>query len=172
MNIHDISKQIRAFADELDAVKATEQPNDSPPWIEHKGGPCPLRDDEVEEWEWRVRSGLETGSLTVRKPSSANWNHTGSLGDIIAYRVLKARKPAPKQPLGPSDVPPGSVLRMNGRNYWVAVIHAGPTSVSYHTGSFNEVLGYDKLQDEGWQINRPKHRDADGNPTLWEACER
>jgi hypothetical protein len=107
MNIHDITKQIRAFADQLDAVKAPEKPDDGPPWIEWRGGPCPLRDDEVEEWEYKFRKhkaeSVEPARRSTSQPSIISWTHENLGGAIIAYRVLKARKPAPKQPLGPGD---------------------------------------------------------------------
>jgi hypothetical protein len=77
------------------------KPDDSPPWIEHKGGPCPLRDDEVEGFEFKIRTGKASGPST--SPSVWRWTHEGNHGDIIAYRVLKTRKPAPKQPLGAGD---------------------------------------------------------------------
>jgi hypothetical protein len=100
MNIHDITKQIRAFADELDAVKATEQP------------------------------------------------------------------------LGPQDVPPGSVLLsssggVNGMQWtWVYCVKA--RGVEIHG---RDCITWAELK-EHWKINRPRHRDENGNPTLWEACER
>ena len=170
MNIHDITKQIRAFADELDATKTPEKPDDSPPWVEWHGGECPLRDDEVEEFEFKTRTG---SSGLLETPSAWRWSHDGNCGDIIAYRVLKAKKPAPKQPLGPSDVPIGSVFtnQTDGSYYTPCLVSHAIDGIYFHdTEAFRKT--YKELQAEGWKINRPKHRDADGNPTLWEACEK
>jgi hypothetical protein len=170
MNIHDITKQIRAFADELDAVKAPEKPDDGPPWIEWHGGECPLRDDEVEEFEFKTRTGKASGTFT--SPSLWCWTHDGNSGDIIAYRVLKACTPTPKQPLGPQDVPPGSVLLSSsgGANgmQWTQVFCVKSRGVEINN---RDCVTWAELKNH-WKINRPKHRDENGNPTLWEACER
>jgi len=66
------------------------------PWTEWHGGPCPLRDDEVDEWEWKARiGGREMGARTA-PPSEYRWKHTREDGDIIAYRVLRGKaKPEP-----------------------------------------------------------------------------
>lgn len=67
-------------------LKSEKQP-EAPAWILHDGGPCPLKDEEVEEWEIKFRNGsLWTGTTT---PSFARWNYKDLNGDIIAYRVLK-----------------------------------------------------------------------------------
>lgn len=207
MNIHNISKQIRAFADQLDATKASEQPapftlpiqtlvadqvtatpemqdaasrvlaeelqldpDDGPPWIEHKGGPCPLN-DEVEEWEFLFRDG-DTSKILHARPASLRWTHVGDSSDIIAYRVLKAKKPTPKQPLGPQDVPPGSVLLSSSGNangmQWIQVLWVKARGVEING---RDCITWAELK-EHWKINRPRHRDENGNPTLWEACER
>ncbi len=62
--------------------------DDGPPWIPHDGGPCPLKDEEVEEWEWKLRDGQIVGGPF--DPSKRIWSHTyENTSDIIAYRVLK-----------------------------------------------------------------------------------
>jgi uncharacterized protein YodC (DUF2158 family) len=58
-----------------------------PAWIPHDGGPCPLKDEEVEEFEFRIRDGKVSGNVFV--PSGWRWSNDGTTGDIIAYRVLK-----------------------------------------------------------------------------------
>lgn len=171
MNIHDITKQIRAFADQLDAVKATEQPNDSPPWIEHKGGSCPLNDDEVEEFQIKYDYG-DIYDYDIPPSTLHSWENTGRCHRIEAYRVIKAREPAPKQPLGPQDIPPGSVLLsstagVNGTQ-WIQVLCVKSRGVEIHR---RDCVTWAELK-EHWKINRPRHRDENGNPTLWEACER
>jgi hypothetical protein len=94
-------------------------------------------------------------------------------GDIIAYRVLKAKKPDPKQPLGPSDVPPFSVVRHPGwsEHGW-RYVEVIPTGVLLVSAPEDRIVPFDEMKRDGWLINRPKHRDENGNPTFWEACER
>lgn len=66
------------------------------PWIEWHGGECPLRDEEVEEWEYKFRQYPNEVTEIARKASSTPnemvWRHDGSPGDITAYRVLKWRE--------------------------------------------------------------------------------
>jgi hypothetical protein len=246
MNIHDITRQIRAFADELDAVKAPtplpiqplaadqvtatptmqnaasrvleEEPEESDPyaelkaahaagkviqamclkgewkdmhysplwnlslskyrikpdeipWIEWHGGECPLRDDEVEILEYKLADRGRASQDS--KPSELRWPHAGSPGDITAYRVLKARTPTPKQPLGPEDVPPFSLIRRKPEQNHGQQWHWRTVSYVHGIGIQCGDRGY-KWEDlqKDYEINRPRHRDADGNPTLWEACER
>ncbi len=64
-----------------------------PEWITHDGGPCPLVDSEVENWEYQMRNG--TIHKSAKKPSGASWERMGREHecDIIAYRVTKRREP-------------------------------------------------------------------------------
>lgn len=62
---------------------------EAPPWIEWKGGPCPIP-DTVKRWEYRCRDGF-----TCRTPGSpsryslAGWEHRGCHENhFVAYRVL------------------------------------------------------------------------------------
>ncbi len=72
-------------------------------------------------------------------------------------------------PLGPEDVPPGSVFRSKDQPdtaFWAVA--------QVWTGGFylrGENVDW-PLAMERMEINRPKHRDADGNPTLWEPCHK
>lgn len=79
----------------------SEGPHGEPTdWISWHGGECPLKDDEVEEWEYKMRSG----KCNVTKTDRMNeyWCHEDLPGDIIAYRVLKwKKKPARESP--PTD---------------------------------------------------------------------
>ena len=226
MNIHAIAKQIRSFADELEAAK-TEKPDpyaelkkahaegkkiegliggywlpaphpkwkypvetyrvaesklpetcnvprakpDETPWIEWRGGHCPLKDEEVEEWEYKLRGGA---IYTYRQPESLRWTHrqpTPNLDDIISYRVLKWRKQEPKKQLGPEDVPPGSVikasdiiqaqvLRVNKESVYILGQRGTPYEVEF-----------EELQKD-WQINRSIPLTGKWNPGAWEACEK
>lgn len=65
---------------------ALELPEVTPPegdWIEWKGG----------EWVKHPRIAVEvvfrSGSAAKARAHTYDWSHTGSLGDIIKYRVIK-----------------------------------------------------------------------------------
>ena len=63
------------------------------PWTEWHGGECPLIDEEVEEWQWKLSDGTtHAGILDVYPPQGRKWNHLGNGLDIIAYRILKWRE--------------------------------------------------------------------------------
>lgn len=260
MNILDITKQIRAFADELEAKNkpTPEAPPftlPTPPpgikWHREDGwtaemlppGTRPLCKDEpndlrTDEYCCGTGDGWDVQSIRHARPQSSRgfWRTTRSLlftheghewtwhragdpmpcdgnaclhyimfdghisrsGDIakhlvwsddmgkqniIGWRYADAEKPAPKQKLGPSDVPPGSVFRpksWKGASSYITLasvrqmvvylncIDLDKTECDQANGS---AVSWDVLR-EMWLINRPKHRDASGNPTLWEACER
>jgi len=82
------------------------------------------------------------------------------------YRI----KPEPvRVPLSAADVPPGSVFRLNisetGFDAYASIENFGVVLAN----RLGERFAWSKLQQD-WLINRPRHRDADGNPTLWEPC--
>lgn len=59
-------------------------------WIEWAGGECPVSPDALIQVQFRIdtreqaaRSEFEDGDCALV------WEHSGSLGDIIAYRVVK-----------------------------------------------------------------------------------
>lgn len=153
----------------------TEKPDDSPSWIEWRGGECPLDDEEVEEWEYEMRNGAVEGVDESGCPSRRRWEHIGVETDIIAYRVLKARTPTPKQPLGPEDVPPGSVFRFKGSDdatAWQTPLELQHYGVCFHNGSGSVMWkkwGYPMLN---YEINRSIPLTGKWNPEAWEACER
>lgn len=68
----------------IKAVRA--KADDGPAWIPHDGGPCPLNDEEVEEFEVLWSDGRTS---RLNRPSTWHWNHRGGCGDILKYRVLK-----------------------------------------------------------------------------------
>jgi hypothetical protein len=141
---------------------------DEIPWIEWHGGECPLKDEEVGSWEVRY-SNDDTMRLTIPPSKGTGWKG----GDLYkAYRVLKTREPKPnKVKLGPEDVPPNSVFRLHDADIGYEV----PCEVSQEGVTFADDTGnFTKTWEElrHWQINRPRHRDQDGNPTLWEPCEK
>ena len=83
-----------------------EQPkpaDDGPPWIPHDGGPCPLKNEEVEEWEMQFRNDVE--HTTKDRPSKHDWDHTQDDEDIIAYRVHKWKSGHGPQSAKPEPAP-------------------------------------------------------------------
>lgn len=97
----------------------------------------------------------------------------GFIAPPEAYRI----KPEPQWlPLGSDDVPPGSVFRQSETTAsctWYSVLCIHDLGVCFHAGGKDAfTLTYAELERLPWQINRPRHRDADGNPTLWEPCRK
>ena len=147
-------------------ITVVEQP-DEIPWIEWHGGPCPLKDEEVEEWEYKFDSGVHIKE-PCEKPSAYNWGMDGD--GILAYRVLKTRTPKPKVPLGPEDVLPGSIFIVPTRkpSTWHAVTGVYEDCVQLDHGDFP----FDELMEDGWQINRSIPQTGKWNPDAWESCEK
>jgi len=89
-------------------------------------------------------------------------------GPVGLYRI----KPEPvRVPLTAADVPPLTLIREQGwpTGTWEIITGIEIGGVRYGS-EFKSYKQWDELQDEGQKINRPRHRDADGNPTLWEPC--
>ncbi len=101
------------------------------------------------------------------------WDTTlGESYQLLGWRY--ADKPEPREvDLGPEDVPPNSALRLAT---WDAGVHVMPSvwrsGVSFAIREKVDFTTYTNLRRDGWLINRPRHRDADGNPTLWEPCSK
>jgi len=77
-------------------------------WIPWGGGDRPV--DQSVEVEYRMRDG----EVLSRRAGLLYWKHHQPLNhDIIAYRIAKAPEPQ-WRPLGPDDVPPGSIIRKIG----------------------------------------------------------
>ena len=146
------------------------KPDDSPAWIEWRGGECPLKDEEVGEWEYRLRDGSLIPSHLDVKPSGLSWRHYKYGTDIIAYRVLKWREKKPKFPLGPDDVPPGSIFIVPTRrpSTWHAVAGVYEDCVQMDHGD----VPFDELMEDGWQINRSIPLTGKWDPEAWENCEK
>jgi len=141
---------------------------DEIPWIEWRGGPCPLKDEEVESFEFKTSIGP---GGPCSKPSSWNWSHNDHCGDIIAYRVLKWREPKPKVPLGSEDVPPGSVIKtMEVIQAQILRINKEAVFILGSRGTPYEVT-FEELQSD-WLINRSIPMTGKWNPTAWEPCEK
>jgi len=148
------------------------KPNDSPPWIEWRGGECPLKDEEVEKWEFRYRGEDKMTIPCAPHPSTYRWSHENKLGDIIAYRVLKWRDKKPKVQLGPENVPPQSVLLSSsaGANgtRWMQVLCVKAAGVEINGRA---CIPWTELKTH-WQINRSIPLTGKWNPNAWEACEK
>ena len=149
------------------------KPDDSPPWIAWHGGECPLKDDEVEEWEYMLRDKSITKTSNSPSRLKVYWLNDDHVEDIISYRVLKWRKQEPKKKLEPEDVPPGSALRSPS---WEYGGHVTPNVflgvVCWANTSGNVHLSYEQLMKDGWQINRSIPVTGKWNPDAWEACEK
>lgn len=55
------------------------------PWIEWKGGKCPLNPTVLHQR--RYRDGAEGGWTTTRNAGPLQWKHDGGNADIVAYRL-------------------------------------------------------------------------------------
>ena len=81
------------------------------------------------------------------------------------------RKPKPvRVPLGPEDVPPGSVLRghaWTGKHCYITVSEVTPNGV--HVKRLPEPLSFDSLQ-AGWHINRSLSLTGKWDAAAWEPC--
>jgi len=171
-------------------------------WIPWAGGECPVEPESrptvmfrnketrdtkpAKDWVWHdsdgqwiiiayrpdpyghLRQALADGKTVQIVDSERNWVDLASPGfDAPPYRYLI--KEPQRLPLGPSDVPPGSVVRKSDwpEGTWEVVHGTEVTGINWDEGNekFDSIM-------EDWQINRPRHRDADGNPTLWEPCRK
>ena len=143
--------------------------HDGKDWTWHRpGDPCPCGESSLVHY-------LDTKGRAYG-PEIAAKRFTEFGADypwpIIGWRY--ADKPEPREvDLGPEDVPPMSIFKReswDGNKNWLAV--------SQLTEGFVVLLGnedhvtFEELRKEEYQINRPRHRDADGNPTLWEPCSK
>ena len=96
----------------------------------------------------------KTIQILASRRGCEDWEETISLDFSCApdcYRI----KPEPVMvPLGPEDVPPGSVLRKGcwPEHAWQMVVFAGTTHVT--TGS-NHLAYYSELMGDKWVIKRP-----------------
>ena len=129
----DNAKAFQEFQAEIEAVWEGK-PTDGPPWIPHDGGPCPLKDDEVEEWEVRYVTGVS--ARWAFPISQGGWECPPTEG-YTHYRVHKwkpghgpqaAQYHMPKlpNPLAPLWTPkPGDVVRLKsgGQNMTVELVN-------------------------------------------------
>ena len=151
-------------------LERIELPSFILPWIKWHGGKCPLKDEEVEEWERQYRNGTTGNGV---KPSAFDWLNRGWNNDIIAYRVLKWREKKPKVPLGREDVPPFSVIRRNPEQdhgqqwHWRCVSYVHGAGVQCGNRGYE----WEELQRD-YQINRSIPLTGKWDATKWEPCEK
>jgi hypothetical protein len=141
-------------------------------WTWHRpGDPCPCKPDDKIQWllVWEAEGKMPYIEVTkFAKQIGDNWN------DIIAYRVLKWREKKPKVPLGPEDVPPGSV----GTFYNKKFTETFPLTVSTKGVWFiNPSNGNTEFRDwfmfkSDCKINRSIPLTGKWNPDAWEPCEK
>jgi len=79
--------------------------------------------------------------------------------------------------LGPEDVPPTTVLRGAGEvgsKGWCLITSCSEVGIRIwrQSEASGREITWQRLRESESQINRPRHRDADGNPTLWEKCSK
>jgi hypothetical protein len=171
MNIHNITKQIRAFADELDAVDPYAElkaAHAAGKVIQYKCGT-----DAKCEWSDMNRFATFVGALDQYriKPDEVPWieRHGENIAGIIAYR-----EPKPKVPLGPEDVPPGSAVSTGKiEGAWAFIIAADQNEVVIQSRIWDKPIcvSYEELR-ETRKINRSIPITGKWNPEAWEACEK
>ena len=59
-------------------------------WIEWNGGECPIKSDKTRV-EYRMRNA--SPDIFHGKSLRWNWEHNGTRGDIIAYRIIEDHEP-------------------------------------------------------------------------------
>jgi uncharacterized protein YodC (DUF2158 family) len=85
---HPRSRTRRPLPAEASAEPEQAKPaDDGPLWIPHDGGPCPLKDEEVEEWEVRYFYGT-CGRFAMPISKGSGWVSLNDDG-YTHYRVLK-----------------------------------------------------------------------------------
>ncbi len=134
------------------------------------------------EWTWH-RAGdpmpcdgeKQVCLLRTDREEFHNFSVCGNIGDwndptIIGWRYADAEK-KPKKPLGPEDVPPGSVVRgpADGTEVWAAVITVVSRGISITDG---RCISYKPLKEDGWIINRSIPMTGKWDANAWEACEK
>lgn len=87
-------------------------------------------------------------------------------GNVNEYRI----KPEPRRvPLGPEDVPPGSVFRRDSK-VMCQPISWLPECMEFHDSSRLFQVTWQEFADENWQINRSIPLTGQWNPDAWEPC--
>lgn len=134
-------------------------------WTYHRpGDPMPCDGNAQIEVFRRTLSESADFTYDVRQASVSNWDKDTT---VIGWRYADEKKTVP---LGPGDVPPGSVFRrMSWDAEWV--------SISQLTLGFVVFLGNEEHRtftelEEEWQINRSIPLTGKWNPDAWEPCSK
>lgn len=134
-------------------------------WTRHKpGDPMPCKDDDKVCVIYDKDDMFNGGYIEAE---CFDWLNSSGLTPITGWRY--ADKKIVK--LGVSDIPPGSMFRFNGGEaifQWTRIKKDG---INF-AGDINIWHTFEELKNSKFEINRPKNRDADGNPTLWEQCSK
>ena len=90
--------------------------------------------------------------------------------DTSIYTLFRrTRRPLPVEPvmvpLGPEDVPPGSVLRWCGEVYWQAIVGTEPWGVYRVQNDRIGLITWEVLNSPYWTIKRPTDTD-------WQPCKK
>lgn len=134
-------------------------------WTRHKpGNPMPCKPDDKVCVIYDKDDMFRGGYIEAK---CFDWLNSSGHTPITGWRY--AEKKIVK--LGPSDIPAGSVFRFNGGEaifQWTRIKKDG---INF-AGNVNVWYTFEELKNSKFEINRPKNRDADGNPTLWEPCSK
>jgi len=132
-------------------------------WTYHRpGDPRPCEDRRI---YILCKDGIDRENHV--SPNDCRWSEENT-ADIIGWRY--AAPLTREVELGPEDVPPCSAVKgpSDGDNEYALVSGVGKRGIILSDG---RVIAFSHMRS-GWLINRPRHRDADGNPTLWEKCSK
>lgn len=136
-------------------------------WIPWGGGICPV--DLCCTVEYRLRNG----KTYERIANSLSWQHAGTHArncwDIIAYRIVKPAPEPEYAPLGPEDVPPGSVLRGAGEvgyEGWCLITSCSLTGIRlwHHCDTNQTETKWETLMESDSEIKRPGED--------WQPCKK
>ena len=148
-------------------------------WTWHRtGDPMPCDGEREVDYVYRdhTLSGFPSQAIHLRWSELDHLTHDNG---ILGWRYADKHEPR-EVDLGPEDVPPGSVFRGAGEakdpndKGWCLITSSTHTGIRYWNNSDTnpKEIKWSALRESGAQINRPRHRDADGNPTLWEPCSK
>lgn len=90
----------REYLGKMPTPKASGNLGDG--WVEWHGGECPL--PQMAQIEYKMRTTTKTYRHNA---GSLGWNHTGTGGDIVAYKVVDEPQTAPSKPQSALQVQEG-----------------------------------------------------------------
>lgn len=135
-------------------------------WTYHRpGDPMPCEDRRI---YILCKDGIDRENHV--SPDDCRWSEENT-ADILGWRYAE---PLTREvELGPEDVPPGSVLRLDkwDHAYTSGAVFLNGVHLLWPISRAVKFLRWSELQKE-WLINRPRHRDENGNPTKWEKCSK